>query len=56
MNSLGWVVLVGLVIYGIFRKPDKKPTPDPSMINDGNCHCGSHTHPGFNCSRCGGLA
>ncbi len=24
--------------------------------DDEQCRCGSHTHPGFTCDRCGGVA
>ncbi len=43
-----------LFLYFLFYHPWPKPLDyDP---NDGQCRCGSHTHPGYICRRCGGEA
>ena len=48
---------IGLgLAHAVWREKGKERPAALTVAADGECRCGSHTHPGFVCNRCGGVA
>lgn len=55
-EALFALIAIGIILRVAYKAQYPEPEPKLVTIDDGVCRCGSHTHPGFICNRCGGEA